>query len=215
MAEHPLLRDLPPPARREVEAALDRVEVARGACLYRQGEPAWAVWWLASGRVRLERRRGGRVRPVGLALPGDLVGEGCLVGEAHYLETARVAEDGVAWRLSREDYEGLAVRWPLLRLNLLRVLSGKLRERMEELEWCSFASLQGRLAAYLVRLCEREGRAELPLSHRALACLARTSRESATRGLRRLARRGLLRQRYGRVEVLQPERLSDLVGLEG
>lgn len=206
--KHPFLQGLSEPMRGELGSLLHRFWAPRGSLLYREGDHAGGVYWLESGWIKLHQETAGRERWVGLVGPGEFLGVQVLLDQEVRSESATLLHPGWLWRLSQEDWRDAVRRWPLLQERPARVLAQQLRQRLEEIEWFSLANSEERMAAYLYRLTRQAG-TRLPFNQQMLATVARSSRETVGRSLRRLRRRGLIRQGPQGLEVPNPEALAE------
>ncbi len=108
----------------DVAERLEPARFRRGETIYREGEAGDRLYLIESGRVRLGSG-GTTVITVG---DGDFFGEGSLLtGETHSL-TAVAETDVDAWALTRTEFENLVLRYPVLALNLSRVLAQRTRQ---------------------------------------------------------------------------------------
>ncbi|HSJ50941.1 MAG TPA: SulP family inorganic anion transporter [Actinomycetota bacterium] len=110
---------------------LERLPLAAGAVLIRQGEPPTDVFVLESGRLRVElgTPEGRRMR-LRTVLPGVVVGEVALyTGEPRTADVV-AEEPSVVLRLSRESIERIAAQDPDLAAALHRWLASTLAERL-------------------------------------------------------------------------------------
>ena len=71
------------------------LSVNSGALLFAEGEEADAVYFIDSGRVRLEVSSGGRSYAYQECYPGDLVGLDAVFSGKPHNATARVADDAI------------------------------------------------------------------------------------------------------------------------
>ena len=106
---------------------------------------------------------------------------------------------------------------PSLALNMLAVLSQRLRRFTMLVEDLSLKEVPGRLAAYLLYLSEREkGSADLAMdiSKTQLASLLGTIPETLSRILSRMTRERLIQSSGRRYQILDRKGLEDLAGGE-
>jgi HlyB family type I secretion system ABC transporter len=88
-------------------ATLTRVELKANEELFAQGEPGDTAYIVRDGRLRLSRSVNGRPRQVGVARPGELVGEMGLLLELPHVVTATAATAAVVLALSREAFDSI------------------------------------------------------------------------------------------------------------
>lgn len=117
-------------SRPQLEAVRRRLMAAR----YRAGEVVFAqdadpdgLYLIERGQVQIEKAGPQEVSLVAVLGDGDVFGEGALLLEGPRSSTARAVTDLDAWVLRREDFEDLMLQYPVLALNLSRVLEERLR----------------------------------------------------------------------------------------
>ena len=122
----PLLALLEPEVRKQVRKRLSRRRVAIGKTLFRQGDPADALYVIEAGRFRtFVSERPGRERVLQFLGPGEIIGEAAFIAETPHVTTAVALEDATVWRLARPDFDALLGKHDAL----LRYLVGVVAER--------------------------------------------------------------------------------------
>jgi CRP-like cAMP-binding protein len=113
----PLLALLEPDLRGRVRRKLSQRRVSAGRALFRQGEPADALYLVESGRFRVfVAGRGGQERVLQFVGPGDVLGESAFMAETPHVTTAVAVDASKTWRLERADFDALlASHEPVLR----------------------------------------------------------------------------------------------------
>ena len=198
-----MLRDLD---ERTVEAMArmsTSATYAPGELLHRAGEPMDAVTFVTHGRVKVYRlSRDGKQQTIAILGLGDAFGEiGVLDREAQDLYVEALEETMVC-RTTRTSFLQVASRDPALALRLAEAMGEKLQEAREQIADFAFRDVQGRTAHLILSFVERErrltgdparDRIEPGLTHRELADIIGTRRESVTLALNALEREGLIR----------------------
>lgn len=108
-------------------AEVDRLPLARGEVLMRQGEPADALYIVVSGRF--EVRVDGRDQPVAEIGPGSPVGEIAFLAGGARTATVVAVRDSLVLRLGRPEFESLAGRMPHIWRSLTAALAVRLAEQ--------------------------------------------------------------------------------------
>ena len=98
-----------------------------GRSLFRQGDPADALYLVVSGSLGVFAGPTERVR---LVAAGDSIGEISLITGERRQHTARALRDSELLRLDREAYEALTRQYPQAMLGVARVAIARLQERM-------------------------------------------------------------------------------------
>jgi CRP-like cAMP-binding protein len=125
----PLLALLEPDLRQRVRKRLNRRKIGSGKPLYRQGEPADALYLVESGRFRVfVGERVGQERVLRFLGPGDLVGEAAFMADTPHVTNAVAVADASVWRLARTDFEALLGKHD----GLLRYLASVIAERQSQ-----------------------------------------------------------------------------------
>lgn len=120
-----LLAGLSSEQLREVASYLRPEHFTAGQVIYRRGAEGEILYLVDEGRVQVA----GPTGTLATLDPGQSFGEGAfLTGEPRSTE-ATALTDVTAWSLARRDFEELALRFPILALNLSRLVTRKLRER--------------------------------------------------------------------------------------
>ncbi len=117
-------------SRPQLEAVRKRLVAARfraGELVFQQGDEPDGLYLIERGQVQIEQASARGFAPVAAMSDGDVFGEGALLLEGQRSSNARALTDLDAWMLRREDFEDLMLQYPVLALNLSRVLEGRLR----------------------------------------------------------------------------------------
>ena len=179
-----------------------------------------AVSFLSEGRVKVYRMSvEGKQQTIVLLGPGDAFGEIGIVdpsGQNLYVEAL---EHVVICRTTREAFLQLASRDPALAVRLAEAMGEKLQVAREQIADFAFRDVQGRVAHLLLTFLERERRLSgndaldriVPgLTHRELAEVIGTRRESVTTALNVLERDDLIRIEGKEVVLIDIEALRDV-----
>ncbi len=203
-------------ARREaLLAGGKRSAVARHELLYTPDDEANCVYVVESGRVKIVRSNAAGLESiVGIRNPGDLFGELSWMAERARRTTSAIALDaGSVCRLDAAVFERRLLADAVVSASFARGLALRLATLERELTELAGKSVPGRLVDVLGRLAadhgmrERDGtlRIALSLTHKDLADLIGTSRETLTKELSVLADVGLLRVEHRTIVLLQPQ----------
>lgn len=120
----PLFADLDPTGLAAVERELTLLVLPGGAPLFRQGEPADAVYVVASGCLGVFRHEeeGESAEPILIAEvpPGDLVGEMSLLSHGKRTRSVAALRDSEVWRLAQTSFNALTAQHPEVLPALMR-----------------------------------------------------------------------------------------------
>ncbi len=192
-----------------------RIAVARGDFLYTPGDAANCVFVVESGRVKIVRSNAsGSESIIGIRNPGDLFGELTWMSDGAQRTTTAVALDpGAICRLETGVFEQRLRADVVLSAAFARGMSLRLASVERELTELAGKSVPGRLVDALGRLAADHGvheadgtlRIALSLTHKDLADIIGTSRETLTKELSVLADVGLVRVSHRTIVLVQPQ----------
>jgi CRP-like cAMP-binding protein len=151
--------------------------------------------------------------------PGDFFGELALLDGQPRSADAVAVEETRLLLLQREGFLRVLEARPGLAIQVLRVLSERVRRDTQLLEDAVFLDVPGRLAGVLLRLAEASGESPVAervvpvrLSQTALASMVGATRESVNTWLRAFEEGGLIRRAGRQIVLLRPEELRKRIG---
>jgi CRP/FNR family transcriptional regulator len=192
---------------------------SRGQQILSPDDPPDRIHIIKQGRVRLYR-----TTPDGKQLTLDIHEKGTILGDMAMLGQDRVPEayaeaidDGVICTIAPDELRSLIERYPIIGINIIRHLSGRLQAAERELEAMAYQRVDQRLARRLIDLAARFGveteRGTLiraRLTQQELAELVGTTRETLAHTLSDLRRRGILDTEHHQVVIRDAERLAEI-----
>ncbi|MFO1080069.1 MAG: Crp/Fnr family transcriptional regulator [Reyranellaceae bacterium] len=179
------------------------VTIAAGQTLFRQGDPATALYLVEAGCLRLERHtQAGAKVVVHTARAGELLAEGALAADAYHCD-AVAAEDSRLRRLDKAALlAGLEEGSP--QHGLLLVLARQLLRARRRIELSNVRSAGERVMLYLEQQADAAGRVPLPGELQDLAAELGLSRETLYRTLARLRKDRRVRRLPGALAIVRP-----------
>jgi CRP/FNR family transcriptional regulator len=205
-------------ARSALLASAVERRFATDEVLYLAGDPAWSIYLVLDGRVRLVRDRHGRTTFIHDEERGGCLGEVPLFEGTTYPATAIAAEPTRCLVLHRDAILGALGTEPELALALLARLAARVRHLVERLDRHASQSTVARLAEHLLaRAAASRGRGfTLDVSQQQAAEELGTVRELVVRGLRVLRDRGaIVALGSGRYSVADQALLRRIASGEG
>jgi CRP/FNR family transcriptional regulator len=171
-----------------------------GTLLFRTGEPCRGLYVVAEGRVRIYRvSPDGREQVLHVQGAGEAVAELPLLDEGPYPASAVTIDDARLVFLPRAEFEQLYRSSPDAAHAIITALGKRLRHLVHVTQTLAFRDVAARLALLLVGYADRAGRptadgVEVPLdrTQEELAMEIGAARESVSRALKQLQRKGLL-----------------------
>ncbi len=186
-------------------------------------DPPDRIHIIKRGRVRVYR-----MTPDGKQLTLDIHEKGTVLGDMALLGQdrpqgayAEAIDEAVICTISPEELRRLIERHPLIGINIIRHLSGRLEAAERELEAMAYQRVDQRLARRLLDLGQRFGvettRGTLiraRLTQQELAEMVGTTRETLAHTLGDFRQAGLLDTAHHQVVIRDAERLADIADRE-
>mgnify|MGYP000902528255 FL=1 len=184
---------------------------AKGKLIFQAGAPGAGFFAVVSGKVRIFRAApSGKEHILHVFGPGGIFAEAAVFQGAPYPADAEAIEDSVLLFFPRDAFRRLLAKDPDLALNMLGLMSSRLRQFVRKIEELSLKEVPARLAAHLLLLRETQDkrRLTLDLSKSHLASYLGTIPETLSRILRKMADEGLVSVSGATVTLLDEERLA-------
>lgn len=190
------------------------LKLNRAEFVYARGDAADRVYFVRSGRVKIVRANAaGAEVIVGIRNSGDIFGELAWMSGVHRQTWASAMEPTHVDAISAETFAHILRSDGAIARGFARGIARRLADAELELTELAGKSVPGRLVDVLGRLASEHGveepdgtlRIGINLTHKDLADLIGTSRETLTKELSVLADVGLLRVAHKTVTLVQPQ----------
>jgi len=218
IAAIPLFEGLPPDERDRFAGIAAERTYARGESIFLEGDEGTGFYAVAAGRVKIFKLSAeGKEQTLHLFGPGEPFGEVALFAGRRFPANAQAMEESRVLFFPRESLARLIREHPSVAMNLLALMSVRLRRFTALIEDLSLKEVPGRLSAYLLYLSRKgDGETELVLdiTKAQLASLLGTIPETLSRILGRMAREGLIESDGRRIRILDHDGLKTLAGGE-
>jgi CRP-like cAMP-binding protein len=186
----------------------------RGQIIFSEGDDGNGFYVVVSGRVKIFKLSPeGKEQILHIFGPGDPFGEVAVFAGQHFPANAEAMESSQIFFFPRESFSDLIKNNPSLALNMLAILSKRLRRFANLIDDLSLKEVPGRLAAHLLYLSgQAEGteQLELNITKTQLASLLGTIPETLSRILGKMSKQGLIESDGRRIKILDREALEEL-----
>ena len=211
LARLPLFSELGAASIERIAAGADKLRLARGATLFRQGESPSGFYVVVVGEIRLVAHGARGRRLTGIVEAGRSFGEPMMFLERPYLVDAVANTDAVVIRVPKENVFDEIERNPRFARRVIAGLATRIETLVREIDATVRGSARERLVNYLLRAhpaAEGEIRISLPATKAAIATQLGLTPEHLSRLLRELTARQLLRVEGRRVVIADVARLA-------
>ncbi len=217
IASSPLFSGLPEPYLQELVAICEPQLLPKGQWIFSEGDEGNGFYLVQSGRVKIYK-----VSPNGKEQILHIFGKGEPFGEVPVFAGQSFPAHAVALEKSRllffprQAFIQLIENYPVMALNMLAVLSRRLRQFTTMIDSLSLKEVPGRLAAYLLYLSKQRDNAdklELDITKTQLASLLGTIPETLSRMLAKISNQGMVELNGSHIVIIDRPALEDLASL--
>ena len=198
------------------DIAVDR-HFNKGEIIFSDGDEGNGFFVVVEGLVKIFKASlDGKEQTLHIYGPGEPFGQVAVYAGTSYPASAQAIAKTHALFFPREAFVDLITRIPSLAMNMLAVLSLRLREFTVQVENLSLKEVPGRLAAYLLFLSDEEGENEmvnLNISKGQLASLLGTIPETLSRIFTRMTELNLIEMDGRIIKLLNHNGLEELAEL--
>jgi CRP/FNR family cyclic AMP-dependent transcriptional regulator len=214
-----ILCDLSGQARTDFEALGMQMKLPKRAIIFQEDDLCDAVTIVCMGQVKLScTSREGKTHILKIAVPGDVLGMGAAISNAHFEVTAETIEPCVVKKIRRSELLAFLEKYGQASMLAAKALSEEYKSAFFDARRLALSgSTAGRLAGVLLDWgraaagCNGDDmRFTMALTHEELANLAGTSRETVTRALGKFQKEGLIEIHGSSFRVVSPSGLEVL-----
>lgn len=212
IAKSELFGGMPAEHLDEIEKIAVSKQYSRGETIFFEGDPGTGFYMVATGRVKIFKTSlSGKEQILHIFGPGEPFGEVPVFHDQPFPANATALEKTTLIFFPRNDFVELVHSMPSLVMNMLAVLSMRLRRFTTQIENLSLKEVPARLAGYLLYLSEEQGnvkQVELQISKGQLASLLGTIPETLSRIFARMSDEGLISVEGKKISLLNREGLE-------
>jgi CRP/FNR family transcriptional regulator, dissimilatory nitrate respiration regulator len=215
ISQIPLFRGLPDRHRAGLARVAARKHYERGQAIFSEGESAQGFFVILEGRVKIFKLSPeGKEQILHIIEKGEPFGEVPVFEGTVFPAHSEALQETETLFFPRPAFVALIGEDPSLSMNMLAILSRRLKQFTVLVENLSLREVPQRLAAFILYLSENQkitGRTiDLNVTKGQLASLLGTIPETLSRILSRLATQGLLRLEGRKIVILDAEGLRHL-----
>ena len=214
ISKSPLFNGMP--ANQLAELAHISVERSfnKGKTIFSEGDEGNGFFIVASGLVKIFKLSpDGKEQILHIIGPGEPFGEVPVFTGQPFPANSEALVGSRLIFFPRKTFINLITKNPSLSLNMLAVLSSRLRQFTVQIESLSLKEVPGRLATYLIYLSEAHPDGEavtLTISKGQLASLLGTIPETLSRIFAKMSNQGLIEVNGRNIQILDRPRLETL-----
>lgn len=217
IAASPLFSGLPAAYVEKLAAVCQVRQLAGRGVIFSEGDEGNGFYLVQSGRVKIYKLSpNGKEQILHIFGKGEPFGEVPVFAGQSFPAHAVTLEKSQLLFFPRRAFIHLIEQYPSMAMNMLAMLSRRLRQFTTMIDALSLKEVPGRLAAYLLYLSKSQGDVdtlELDITKTQLASLLGTIPETLSRMLARLSGQGMVEIDGSRIIIRDRQALEDLASL--
>jgi len=211
----PLFGNLPDDVLKIIDRILVRREFNRGGHIFSEGSESTGFYIVINGRVKVYKLSAdGKEQILHIVKQNELLGAVSAFAGGPYPAHADAMEKTEALYFPRDEFLELVKTEPSVVMNMITNLAFRLHMFTRMIEDLSLKEVPGRLAAYLLYLCDQHGcsdSVEIDITKGQLASLLGTIPETLSRILKKMSERDILQVSGRTIKLLDREALQHIV----
>ncbi len=186
----------------------------RGEMLLFEDEPADNLYFVVDGVVKaFKTSADGKEQILQIIRPGESFNDVPVFSGGLNLASAEAMGPVVLYMMKKSELEKIIYDYPQVALNVVQILSQRVRHLVSLVEDLSFRNVTGRVARVLLEYAG-DGAGEKPrLTQQEMAAMIGTAREMVGRALKTLEAEGSIRMERNRIVITNPDTLRKMAGL--
>lgn len=184
----------------------------RGEVILLEGEPAKALYFVASGVVKvLKTSSEGKEQVLNIVRPGDSFNDVPVFDGGLNPASAQAMGPVTLLGISKDDLKVVLRDYPQVAVSIIKVLADRVRQLMSLVEDLSFRHVIGRLAKILLEHAGDGTGLRTRLTQQEMAAMVGTVREVVGRSLKALEEGGAIKLDRHRIVITNKEALMEIV----
>ncbi len=177
--------------------------------VFNEGDPSDKFYILAEGNVKIMKHSiAGKDIILEIMSPGDVFGGVAVLDNKPYPASAQAMEPSSLIRISRQNLFQLMEEYPILKLEIVKYFSDKLRDAHEMLKNIATERVERRIASLLLKLSEKVGvdadgyrKIDFPLTRQEISEMVGTTVETCIRTMSKFQKQGMVKSSGGRIMI--------------
>jgi CRP/FNR family transcriptional regulator len=215
LKEIPLFHQIDDSILSNITPLLRKRMFKKGEGIFSEGSMADGFYIVVKGMVKVYKLSyDGKEQILHIVESRELLGAVSAFAGTPYPANAEAVEKTEALFFRRDDLFELIRKEPSIVMNMMANLAARLQHFTRMIENLSLKEVPGRLAAYMLYLCERKGCSdviEMDISKGQLASLLGTIPETLSRILRKMSDAGIIEVRGRAIRIIRKSVLKEIL----
>ncbi len=194
---------------KQISALFEIVTYKNNETVFGEGDPSDKFFILAEGNVKiLKHTVMGKDIILEIVSPGDIFGGVAVLDNKPYPATAQAMKSATVIKIRRQNLLKIMEEYPILKLEIVKYFSDKLRDAHEMLKNIATESVERRIASLLLKLSEKVGvedsgykQIAFPLTRQEISEMVGTTVETCIRTMSKFQKKGMIKSSNGRISI--------------
>ena len=207
---------------RKIAEIVEERAFKKGEVLFAAGSRGDTLYLIGKGKVKIYKEMatpfagGGETKIFEILSEGEFLGEMALLNHEPRCASAMAIDDSWIYLIQKQSFNEVILNSPAIALNILEIISKRLRDADAHIQDITFRNIPGRLATLLMRLADKFGRKmpdggeliDVRMTQQEIAQTVGTSRVYTSRYLNEFKREGSVAISGGRIVILDRAKLK-------
>jgi len=194
---------------RNISKIFEEVSYKNNETIFAEGDPSDKFYLVAEGSVKvLKHTVVGKDIILEMMSPGDIFGGVAVLDRKPFPATAQAMESTKVIMISRLNLIKIMEEYPVLKLEIVKHFSDKLRDAHEMLKNIATERVEKRVASLLLKLSEKVGIKDrdytiidFPLTRQEISEMVGTTVETCIRTMSKLQKSGIVKSSNSRISI--------------
>jgi CRP/FNR family transcriptional regulator len=209
---------LNPQELKSISTFFEKIKFKKNVNIFLEGDPSEWFYLVAEGEVKiLKHTLMGKDIILEIMSPGDIFGGVAVLDKKPFPASAQAMDTATVIRISRQDLYKIMEEYPILKLEIVKYFSDKLRDAHEMLKNIATERVEKRIASLLLKLSEKAGVEErgykklnFQLTRQEIAEMVGTTVETCIRTTSKFQKKGMLKSSNNRI-MIKPQALKQFL----
>jgi CRP/FNR family transcriptional regulator len=194
---------------KNISELFEKITYKNNQNIFVEGDPSDKFYLVAEGSVKiLKHTMMGKDIILEMMSPGDIFGGVAVLDRKPFPASAQAMESTTVICISRQNLIKIMEEYPILKLEIVKYFSDKLRDAHEMLKNIATERVEKRIASLLLKLSEKVGvdddgfkRIDFPLTRQEISEMVGTTVETCIRTMSKFQKKGMIKSSNGRISI--------------
>ncbi len=194
---------------KSISDLFEKVSYKNNETIFSEGDPSDKFYLVAEGSLKvLKHTLMGKDIILEIMSPGDIFGGVAVLDKKPFPASAQAMESTTIIWISRQNLLKIMDEYPILKLEIVKYFSDKLRDAHEMLKNIATERVEKRIASLLLKLSEKVGiddneyrKIDFPLTRQEISEMVGTTVETCIRTMSKLQKSGIIKSSNGRISI--------------